>query len=213
MIEYIYIRSDGSPSKLSSVETLVGILTNKLLQGHHYSVDLNNRQIRSLQPRQEILKYLNARVRKAHVGDHFKIRDEGGGLRFQFHAAEPAVKVINTNGNDKVDAVWSYEVANFPNVNFLGAYVCKYIAGSSTHSQHSYGNAVDASLSTMALMQELANKLVREAVSLSIETVIVADKIWVRGQGWGHYSGDYHYHVHTDCAPPINSSLPCGVRG
>jgi hypothetical protein len=130
-----------------------------------------------------------------------------------YHVKRAAPPVINIDGNAKVDAVWTYEKTHYPNVSFLGAYVCKFIAGTSTHSQHAYGNAVDCGGVSMDELNNIANDLIAHAVELSLENVIVADRIWTRGQGTRAYTGEYHFHVHADCFPSIDPSLPCGVRG
>jgi len=124
---------------------------------------------------------------------------------------KPAIHIMNTNGNAKADKAWSYGKTEYKDCSFLGSYVCKYISGSSSMSQHSYGNAVDFGRDSMSQLYDLAHYLLDHANELDLEHVIVDDKIWTRGYGWSHYSGDRHYHVHVDFNPQYSGS--CGVRG
>ena len=124
-----------------------------------------------------------------------------------------ATPIIPTNGNAKADACWTYEKTNYPNVTYLGAYVCKDIAGTNVRSQHGFGNAIDCGGVSMDELNKIAGDLIAHAAQLSLENVIVADRIWTRGQGTRAYTGEYHYHCHADFAPSIDPSLPCGVRG
>jgi hypothetical protein len=78
-------------------------------------------------------------------------------------------------------------------------------------SQHSYGNAVDFGRDSMDELYDLAYYLVAHATELDLAHVIVDDRIWEPGHGWGSYGGDRHYHVHADFLPQYSGS--CGVRG
>jgi hypothetical protein len=69
---------------------------------------------------------------------------------------------------------------------------------------------VDVSAPSMSEMKGIAGWIVSHAADLSPEHVIVADRIWTKGSGWSHYSGEYHYHVHCDCDPNFSGS--CGVK-
>jgi hypothetical protein len=134
----------------------------------------------------------------------------GGDVLFTCRETVPALHVVDTSGNDKIDLVWSFGKAQFPDCTFLGAYVCKHVYGTSTMSQHSYGNAVDFGRDSMSELYDLAHYLVAHADELDLQHVIVDDVIWIRGYGWSHYGGTRHHHVHADCTPQYSGS--CGVR-
>lgn len=157
-----------------------------------------------------ILRGLRRALEKGEVGSTYRIWG-GGDLLFQAREVVPAVHIIDTNGNDKADKCWSYGKAQFPDCSFLGAYVCKHIAGTWTMSQHSYGNAVDFGRNSMDELYDLAYYLLSHSDELSLQHVIVDDRIWTRGVGWSNYGGDRHYHVHADFTPQYSGS--CGVRG
>ena len=173
-----------------------------------YTLKKDDKKVRS-GPRQWVLRGLKKGLEGKNLGSTFRVWADGDVL-FGARETEPAVHIIDTNGNDKADRCWSYGKAEHPDCSFLGAYVCKYIAGSRTMSQHSYGNAVDFGRDTMNELYDLAYYLVSHADELDLAHVIVDDKIWEPG-GWGHYSGDRHYHVHADFTPQYSGS--CGVRG
>lgn len=145
------------------------------------------------------------------VGDAFSLHNANKEV-LRVREAKPSYEVINTNGNAKIDKIWTAIVHEFTfPTTFLGAYVCKYIAGTWTMSQHSYGNAVDIGSTSMDRLHTIANWAVAHASELVINHVIVGNTVWTRGYGWSHYSGEYHYHVHIDAYPEQSGS--CGVKG
>lgn len=161
-------------------------------------------------PRLWVLRGLRDQLEKGTPGPTFRIWADGRVL-FTCRETVAAVHIIDTNGNYKADRCWSYGKAKYGDVRFLGAYVCKHIAGSYVMSQHSYGNAVDFGRDSMSELEDLARYLLDNAGALDLQHLIVGDRIWTRGYGWSHYSGDYHYHVHVDFTPQYSGG--CGVRG
>lgn len=156
-----------------------------------------------------VLRGLEQNLSRAKPGPVFRVRSREG-VEFTARASEPAAKIYDTSGNDKIDKVWTYGKVKFPDVSYLGAYVCKQIAGTNSPSQHSYGNAIDFGRQTMGELYDLAHYLVANADELDLAHVIVDDRIWSYGS-WSHYGGNRHYHVHADCTPQYSGS--CGVRG
>lgn len=175
-----------------------------------YRLTKNGKKVRDGQ-RRWVLKGLERGLRSGKVGDVYRLWADGK-VRFTARECVPAVHIIDTNGNDKADRAWSWGKAQFPDVSFLGAYVCKTIVGSGgVMSQHSYGNAVDFGRDSMDELYDLAYYLIAHADELDLQHVIVDDRIWTRGSGWSSYGGDRHYHVHVDFNPQYSGS--CGVRG
>jgi hypothetical protein len=152
-------------------------------------------------------------LKRGGVGDSYSVRSPSRKHPvIQIREAKPSIEVINTNGNDKADKCWTAVIHEFTiPIYFLGSYVCKYVAGSWTLSQHSYGNAVDFGANSMDQLHLIANWLVNQSTELSLQHVIVADTVWTRGYGWSHYSGEYHYHTHADFTPEQSGS--CGMKG
>lgn len=157
----------------------------------------------------EILERLYKKLDTAGVGPVYRIRDKKGEIVFTCREGQKAVQLINTNGNTKADQTWTAAIHEFPFISFLGAYVCKHIAGTYNMSQHSYGNAIDLGCAYDRL-QEVANWFVSRYGEYCLDHVIYKDNIWTRGEGWHHYTGEYHYHVHLDFTPQCSGS--CGVK-
>lgn len=160
--------------------------------------------------RRWILRGLRKALEDGNVGPTYRVWGDG---EIQFIAREvvPPLHIFDINGNDHADYCWSFGKAKYPDCSFLGAYVCKHIAGSYTMSQHSYGNAVDFGRDNMDELWDLAHYLVNNADKIHAAHIIVANRIWSPSTGWSYYGGQYHYHVHVDFLPQYSGS--CGVRG
>jgi len=160
--------------------------------------------------RRWILRGLRKSLEDGKVGPTYRIRSKERVL-FTCREVVAAVHVIDTNGNDKADKCWTYGKTKYSDCTFLGAYVCKTIAGSGVPSQHSYGNAVDFGRQSMGELVVLYDYLKANADELGLEHLIVGARIWSRGHGESYYGGQFHYHVHADFGPQYSGA--CGVRG
>ncbi len=208
--EFQNIKPNGEWSNHNSLdETMVAARKQVPRLLFPYRLTKNGKKVRSGQ-RRWVLNGLEKGLRDGKVGDVFRLWGDGK-VRFTAREVVPAVHIIDTNGNAKADKAWSYGKAQFPDCSFLGAYVCKHIAGSWVMSQHSYGNAVDFGRDSMDELYDLAYWLVAHADDLDLAHVIVDDRIWEPGSGWHSYGGDRHYHVHVDFLPQYSGL--CGVRG
>jgi hypothetical protein len=198
----------------SAPEDLTGAMEaaeKALVQGEGpFALKKNDEALSERLERRDALRNLRDELELGVVGDVYRVRDAQM-VVFKIRESIPAPEVLDTSGNGKVDAVWSFVKSKHPDGNFLGAFVCKNILGSNTPSQHSYGNAVDAGAATMEILKTMADELVEEASTLSLAHVIVGDRIWNPDVGWHDYTGDFHHHVHVDCDP--NFSGPCGIQG
>lgn len=207
--EFQNVKPDGTWSMHKTIsETMqaAGKQTDRRLKIYHLTKD--GKKLRSgLRP--WVLRGLRRELEGGKPGPTLRIWGDGRRL-FAAREMVPAVHIIDTNGNNKADKVWSWGKAKFPDCSFLGAYVCKRIVGSYTLSQHSYGNAVDFGRDSMDELYDLAYYLIGSSDELNLQHVIVDDRIWNRGIGWGYYGGDRHYHVHADFYQ--NMSGGCGVR-
>lgn len=207
---FMWVRPDGTWKGSGTLDECMKAARDQCKSGlTSYTLKKDEKVIRRGQ-RRWVLRGLEMALRGGKVGPTYRIWAKGD-LQFTCREVVPAVHIIDTNGNDKIDKVWTFGKTKYKDCTFLGAYVCKYIAGSSQMSQHSYGNAVDFGRGSMAELWNLAHYLVSHADELDLEHVIVDDMIWNRGFGWSHYSGIRHYHVHADCMPQYSGS--CGVRG
>lgn len=206
----MYIKKDGTWSTRKPLGMTIEAAKNQLDFGLRPYILKRDGKIIRRGNRAWILRGLKRALEKGEVGFTYRVWASGD-LEFTCREVVPAVHIIDTNGNDKADKCWSYGKAEYPDCSFLGAYVCKHIAGSSTMSQHSYGNAVDFGRDSMDELYDLAYYLLGKADELSLQHVIVDDRIWTRGVGWSYYGGQRHYHVHCDFTPQYSGS--CGVRG
>ena len=197
----------------SAPEDLIGAMEaaqKALVSGEGpFALKKNDEALGERLERKDALRNLKDELETGVVGDVYRVRDAQM-VVFKVRESVPAPEVVETSGNGKIDAVWTFITSKHPDSNFLGAFVCKNILGSNTPSQHSYGNAVDAGAATMEILKTMADELVEEAATLSLAHVIVGDQIWNPDVGWHDYTGDFHHHVHVDCDP--NFSGPCGVQ-
>lgn len=209
--EWMILHQDGwvGPYELSKVDYAASARL------HHgdgpFQRKRNRKNAGGPQKRSEALVTLHDALKRGKIGNVFSIHDRRDDEVFRVREVEPAVKVINTSGNNKADVCWSAVKAEFPNVTFLGSYVCKTIVGTSTRSQHSYGNAVDIGAGSMDQLHKIADWIVARHRELDIQTVIVDRQVWTPAEGWHQYSGERHFHVHADFIPSLSG--PCGVRG
>lgn len=204
----MYTRPDGTWATRRSLDDVLSAARNQLPLGKVYLLKEDDKRLRT-GARPWVLKGLQRHLKNGEVGPTYRIWS-GGKVQFVARETVPAVKIIDTNGNAKADRAWSYGKAEYPDCRFLGAYVCKRIAGTNTMSQHSYGNAVDFGRDSMSELYDLAYYLLG-VPELDLQHLIVDDRIWTRGVGWSHYGGDRHYHVHVDFTPQYSGG--CGVRG
>lgn len=209
--EFIVQRREGWSPHISFSQ-MMAVAKANTKPGHEYQLLKNGKPIGNKRQRYLAIAALGRQTRLGRIGSTYALRGPHDDVVFRTREAAKAIKVLNTNGNHKIDVVWSYARSKYPNISYLGGYVCKDIIGSGgTPSQHSYGNAVDIGAGTMAQLYEIAEDLVRNASKLDLDHVIVDDRIWTLGQGWHQYTGERHYHVHADCNPQYSGA--CGVRG
>ena len=160
---------------------------------------------------QRSLPEIMRRVRKLtkdHQDPGYKLEvksDSPGAVAYGLLLVEPKPPITDTPGNDYVDRVYTAVFAKFKTASNLGNCYCRRIEGSSSWSQHAFCNAQDfgapSGTQFWPTLNAIANYIVANAAQFGTETVIVQDRIWLRGEGWRHYSGQYHYHVHTDGYP------------
>lgn len=159
-----------------------------------------------------------ARLRKMAPGDRLMVDGEYGAYVYVAHAIDPEPPLINTEGNDRIDAIWTWSRAWCREHNVTmrsgGCCVKKNVAGTSDPSQHNPwvpdgSNAVDIFLATMALEVEMAEDAVRAARrgELPLGRAIVANRIWDPVQDWHGYTGEYHWHDHLEGRPEQSGAI------
>jgi hypothetical protein len=108
-------------------------------------------------------------------------------------------------------------------VKFASRFVCKKIVGSSSWSQHSWGNADDlfpTDGNTQEKLRHIADAVVYQAKhrtvanrgrKLDVAEVIDHDarRIWTPAGGWGPYGGTLGAHIHVTGAPKRTGTPAC----
>lgn len=112
-----------------------------------------------------------------------------------------------------------------PRIARAGVYNCRRIAGSSSWSQHAWGNAVDLfpdppTFDDQADLRAVADAAVYQATHrtpanrgrrLAVARVIDHDagRQWTPSEGWHVYGGTKGPHVHVEGAPIRTGTPPC----
>ena len=133
----------------------------------------------------------------------------------------PCARVATVMGRAKVGSGDTRIIA------YAGCFVCKQIAGSSTWSQHSWGNALDLfpipnpqRVYVQKELRQIADAVVYQAThktkanrlrKLDVAEVIDHDgrRIWTPGAGWHDYGGTTGSHIHVSAAPLKTGRPPC----
>jgi hypothetical protein len=163
--------------------------------------------------RATVLARYQTAIENRELGATFRIRKRNDDVVFTGRSSIERPDSIDINGNAKSDEFWTWVVNEFPEYRprFGGSYVCRTIAGSSQLSQHSYGNGVDVFFDSITHQEAVFNAVVNGRAPVPVAHAISLSRIWEPGSGIHYYTGERHYHLHTDYAP--NFSGPCGVRG
>jgi len=112
-----------------------------------------------------------------------------------------------------------------PRIARAGVYNCRVISGTSSWSQHAWGNAVDLFpdppvMDDQADLRAIARAVVAQATHrtianrgrrLQVARVIDHDAgvQWTPAAGWHGYSGTAGPHVHVEGAPARSGTPPC----
>lgn len=171
-------------------------------QGKGYQLDDGDgdgwgARARSLVTSLHILRHAMAR---AHVGAVWRIRPVGHKVsvwKMKKVDIDPAVKA-DTEGTNAIDIIVGSTLKHFPAVGLGGIYVCRYIAGTSSLSQHAYGNAVDL-MGSAGLLDSVA----RWQYGLARKGWLPLSQLLWRGHDW--FSGasvyDHYNHIHDSGKP------------
>jgi hypothetical protein len=147
---------------------------------------------------------LERRLKAGKVGPIYRVKNAGDVVVIQCREIQPAFEVVQTSGNQKVDTFWTALKHEFPDITFLGAFVCKPL-------QHGRGNAVDAGASG-AKLKAMADWAYAHRDDYCLRNIIYEDRIWTRGIGWHGYTGEKHVsHGHFDFEPKCADDGPCFV--
>lgn len=158
------------------------------------------------------MDFLRHQTKDLHVGQGEELAANNKAAIFRIRKVQINLTVRKTEGNDKIDLIWSVAVSSFPSIINWGICSCRMIAGTSEWSQHAYCNAIDIHASAN-VMSELFYAMIREAERgrVPIAHIIHSYKIWEPGVGIHSYSGvnPHTDHVHIDAAPNYSGTPSC----
>ena len=212
MRRYVYKKADGF-SQPVGLKRLMAVAATRVVTGRGpYVLTDDGDQIGGEYTRIEVLGRFRTAIKNREIGATFRIRNRRK-VFFTARAVVAVSDVDSTSGNSKCDVYFNWIKSNFSSYNprYAGAYVCKNVAGSSTPSQHSYGNAIDIFFDTLAQQDRVARATAEHARQLNVYHIISLQSIWTKGVGWTGYRGTTHYHIHVDFDPQQSGS--CGVKG
>ena len=212
--KYIYKKRDKFSDPIGLRRLRAVAATRIVLGKGPFAITQDGNLVAKGLTRYKAIKRVILLVRYRDIGSTFRVRKGDGKVVFTCRAVlvDTVPTTDSTSGNSKADFYWNWVQAKFKEYKprYAGAYVCKYIAGSGTRSQHSYGNAVDVFFDTIAHQEQVANAVVANANLLRPYHVISTGRIWTKGGGWKPYGGVYHSHLHVDFDP--QQSGYCGVK-
>ncbi len=152
------------------------------------------------------LRKLNTKLLAAPVATNIKpigyaIMSEKSGFKIVVKKVDlnPAM-VLDTIGTRSVDIIVGTAVLKFPTLKNLGIFNCRYIRGTTTWSQHAWGNAVDFGGST-ELLDAVADYLntLKEKGYIPLGTLL-----------WR--VPDHYTHIHAEGLPKMTGTPPCAYQ-
>lgn len=211
--EYVWLRDVGWSKPVGLVKHMAVVATKVVSGRGPFTLTQDGDAICSDVSRFEVLQRYRKAISHRELASTFRIRKGNGDVVVTGRACKPAPDEVDTNGNKHSDEFWTWVVNTYPQYHprFAGSYVCKHIAGSSSMSQHSYGNAVDIFFDTIGHQDRVYDDIKHGKCPVPVAHAISQRSIWEPGSGEHFYSGDYHAHLHTDYSPQYSGS--CGVRG
>jgi hypothetical protein len=210
--EYVFRTAKGWSSPVGLARHM-GVARTRVVAGDSpFVLTQDGDRISRSVNRATILERYRAAIENRELGSTFRIRGDGE-IVFTGRASKPAPDEIDTNGNQHSDEFWTWVVNEYPEFHprFGGSYVCKRIAGTSSMSQHSYGNAVDIFFDSIAHQEKVFVDVTNGKAPVAVAHAISLRRIWEPGSGMHGYTGETHYHLHTDYVPQYAGA--CGVRG
>lgn len=211
---YIYKRNPtdrfGDPVRYARFVLALGraVVAGKGL----FTIEQDGERVSRKLQRLEVLKRLPKLVAGVGIGPTFKVFDGKGRVVFACRSVSLLDQTNSTNGNLHADEYFNWVKATYRQFDprYAGAYVCKNVAGSSTRSQHSYGNAVDFFFDSMDDQTKVYIAVKAGLCPVPVAHAISGDNIWEPNVGQSHYTGEYHSHLHVDFVPQFSGR--CGVR-
>lgn len=127
---------------------------------------------------------------------------------------EPPVAVAPAAGSEPLKLIHAAYFRRFPSHESWGIYNCRAIAGSTSWSQHAWGNAEDLSEDGVA-SEAAGGWLFANRNRLPISELIGLRRVWSRArasEGWRALSTSSHQHLdhwHVSADPLSSGRPPC----
>jgi hypothetical protein len=211
--EYIFRTAKGWSQPVGLVRHMATAKSRVIARQQPFTLTQDGDTLSRKVKRDTVLDRYQRAISNRELGATFRIRRQGGEVVFTGRSTKPKPDEIDTNGNQHADGFWTWVANEYPEFGprFAGAYVCKHISGSSSMSQHSYGNAVDIFFGSITQQEKVFMDVVNRRAPVPIAHAISLGRIWEPGTGIRAYSGIRHYHLHCDFSPQYSGT--CGVRG
>lgn len=211
--EYIFRTAKGWSQPVGLARHMTAVRKRVVAKQGPFTLTQDGDALSRKVQRATVLDRYQTAIENRELGATFRIRNRKGDVAITGRSSKPTPDEIDTNGNAHSDEFWTWVVNEYPEFHprFGGSYVCKRIAGSSSMSQHSYGNAVDIFFDSIVHQEKVFLDVVNGKAPLVIAHAISMRRIWEPGVGMHAYTGETHYHLHTDYIPQFSGS--CGVRG
>lgn len=210
--EFVVLRGGAFDPVKPGLTGVAAVVAKRLVRGEGpFQRRFNHLKRGHAMPRRVTLGTFMYQVKQGEVGDTHAVLNGRGVEVVRVREVQSAPTLIDISGNHKADLYWTACLAKFPHARYAGSYVCKVIAGTHIHSQHSYGNAVDVFPGAGESLDTMAHWAISQASVLRLKRVIWRDREWKEGVEFT-YTGEYHSHVHVDFQVEVDSSRPCGVR-
>lgn len=148
------------------------------------------------------------------IGDFFTIQNKSH-REIAVRVVDTRPNIIQTEGTDAIDRIYTRIMADFRNVESWGICSCRDIGTTGTISQHAYCNAWDLH-AAQDVMEAIFHFLIKHADELNVHTVIYNHRIWSRERPYIHEyivppgGDDHETHVHVD-PDPQSPGRPCAA--
>lgn len=157
----------------------------------------------------EVVPLLGEKVGAAKLGQVWWAKAIGDGFLIPIYRYDSnPLAYMATPGTDAIDLIVGTVVQRFPSVGNLGIQVCKRIAGSSSWSQHSWGNGVDFGGwgGPWGSATWIANL---DAVNAYVARLWTDGILPVAQLGWRNWPNHYPGHIHVSGSPMRSGTPEC----
>lgn len=186
-------------SLLDSRDRVVGRLRKH--KGSGFQVRSTEEDFTVIRTLEEIHDLYASKMRGIQVGGSFIFRSVEDDFRMVARKVEITPPSVNTEGNDDIDKIYTWLQANFKGqwMNW-GICVCKRINHSSSEpwSQHSWCNAIDVGISTMATGDRIYNALNIQRLNGNLP---IGTMLW--------RVPDHYTHIHVQGLHTYTGTPPC----